>query len=134
MLFRSLGQQYKLVAKLTGPGASNFMIVGVDGNVLTDPTKSVSAPFTYGYDPSDPNNPNNPNNSGNGGMSEADNEWYKKMMKLHLIVDGAMAVLVLGIIILVAAILKKVARKNKVKAKGDNVSKTNSRSRDNDND
>lgn len=129
-----LGQQYKLVAKLTGPGASNFMIVGVDGNVLTDPTKSVSAPFTYGYDPSDPNNPNNPNNSGNGGMSEADNEWYKKMMKLHLIVDGAMAVLVLGIIILVAAILKKVARKNKVKAKGDNVSKPNPRSRDNDND
>ncbi|MDE6550208.1 MAG: hypothetical protein K2M44_01740 [Clostridia bacterium] len=110
-----VGTQYKLVAKLSGPYADNFVITDADGNVLESPTQSVSQPFTYGYDPSNPNNPSN-----NGGGS-ADDDWYKKIMLLHLIVDGVMAVIVLGIIILVAAILKRMGDKSKSSAHTDST-------------
>ena len=64
-----VGQQYKMIAKLSGAGVDNFEITDEEGNVLEVPTQSSSDMFTYGQttNPGDPSNPDNPDGDDNGG-------------------------------------------------------------------
>ena len=74
-----VGQQYKIVAKLSGAGADNFEITDADGNVLDVPTQSNSKVFTYGQtgDPNNPDRPNTPTQSGGDGETLANAKWFR---------------------------------------------------------
>ncbi len=113
-----VGQQYKMVAKLSGAGAENFEITDEDGNVLEVPTQSSSDMFTHGQtgNPDDPNNPDTPDPPttdpdaptppAGSGDSLANAKWFRIAVYAIAGMVGAMTIALYGIWFTVVGIRK----------------------------
>ena len=101
-----VGQQYKMVAKLSGAGAENFEITDEEGNVLEVPTQSSSEMFTYGQtiNPGDPNNPDPPTTDpdaptqpAGSGDSLANAKWFRIVMITMVSLVGGIFIVLIAI-------------------------------------
>ena len=110
-----VGQQYKMVAKLSGAGAENFEITDEDGNVLEVPTQSSSDMFTHGQttNPGDPSNPDLPTTDpdaptppAGSGDSLANAKWFRIAVYAIAGMVGAMTIALYGIWFTVVGIRK----------------------------
>ena len=97
------GQQYKIVAKLSGAGVDNFEITDGAGNVLQLPTQSSSAPFTY-VDPDGSDAPPQSDGQTTGGLHPETERLFVRWMYAVAGMMGAMTLLLLGIWITVCGI------------------------------
>ena len=110
-----VGQQYKMVAKLSGAGAENFEITDEEGNVLEVPTQSSSDMFTHGQttNPGDPSNPDLPTTDpdaptppAGSGDSLANAKWFRIAVYAIAGMVGAMTIALYGIWFTVVGIRK----------------------------
>ena len=117
-----VGQQYKMIAKLSGAGAENFEITDEEGNVLEVPTQSSSEMFTHGQtgNPDNPNNPDPPTTdpdaptqSGGDGETLANAKWFRIAVFAALGMMGAMTLLQFGIWVTVGSMRRMRRRQEK---------------------
>ena len=115
-----VGQQYKMVAKLSGAGAENFEITDEEGNVLEVPTQSSSDMFTHGQtgNPDNPNNPDPPTTDpdaptppAGSGDSLANAKWFRIVMYAIAGCVAAMTLMMFAIWMSVASIRRMRKRK-----------------------